>query len=107
MSVVLKQIQIELAASSTPEAKAAALKFVPGATKVYGVRTLILNTMAKQYKAGSFELVKALWKSGAFEEKMLAAKMLREICKTDPELSVKLVSSFSKDISDWAVCDTV
>ena len=107
MSVVLKQIQIELAASSTPEAKAAALKFVPGATKVYGVRTPILNTMAKQYKAGSFELVKALWKSGAFEEKMLAAKMLREICKTDPELSVKLVSSFSKDISDWAVCDTV
>ena len=107
MSVVLKQIQKELAASSTPDAKAAALKFVPGATKVYGIRTPILNNMARQYKAGSFELVKALWKSGAFEEKMIAAKMLREICKTDPELSVKLVSSFSKDITDWAVCDTL
>jgi 3-methyladenine DNA glycosylase AlkD len=33
--------------------------------------------------------------------------MLREICKRDPELSVKLVSSFSKDITDWAVCDTL
>lgn len=107
MSVVLKQIQKELAASSTNEAKAAALKFVPGATKVYGIRTPILNKMAKQYKAGSFELVKALWKSGAFEEKIIAAKMLREICKTDPDRSVKLVSSFSNDISDWAVCDTL
>ncbi len=107
MSVIFKQIQIELAASSTPEAKAAALKYVPGAIKVYGVRTPVLNTLAKKYKEGSFEMVKALWKSGAFEEKMIAAKMLREICKTDPELSVKLVSSFSKDITDWAVCDTV
>jgi hypothetical protein len=26
-------------------------------------------------------LVKELWKSGAFEEKMLAAKMLGAICK--------------------------
>ena len=107
MSALLKQVQIELEASSTPEAKAAALKFVPGATKVYGIKMPILNEMAKKYKAGSFELVKALWKSGAFEERVLAAKMLREVCKTNPQLSVDLVSSFSKDIVDWAVCDTL
>lgn len=107
MSTLLKQIQKELEASSTTEAKAAALKFVPGATKVYGIRTPVLNIMAKKYKEAGFDLVKELWQSEAFEERLMAAKMLREICKKDPELSVKLVSIFSKDISDWAVCDTV
>jgi 3-methyladenine DNA glycosylase AlkD len=105
MSSLLKQIQRELNENSTPEAKAAALKFVPNADKVYGIRTPVLNAMAKKYKEGEFELVKELWSSGAFEEKMLAAKMLNVICKKDPMLSLKLVAGFSKDISDWAVCD--
>jgi len=107
MSASLKQIQKELQASSIPEAKAAALKFVPGAMKVYGIRTPLLNEMAKKYKTGGFDLVKELWRSGAFEEKMLAAKMLREVCKKNAELSLNMVKDFSKDVSDWAVCDTL
>lgn len=107
MSFLLKQIQKELNQNSTPEAKAAALKFVPHAEKVYGVRTPVLNEMAKKYKEGGFELVKELWSSGAFEEKILAAKLLKVISKKDPILSLKLVGSFSKDIYDWAVCDTL
>ena len=107
MPALLKQAQKELEANSTPEVKAATLKFVPGATKVYGIRMPILNEMAKKYKAGSFDLVQALWNSGAFEERVIAAKMLREICKTNPQQSLDLVSSFSKDIADWALCDTL
>jgi len=107
MSVLLKQVQKELKERSTPEAKSAALKFVPNAEQVYGIRTPILNEMAKKYKDGGFDLVKELWKSGAFEEKLLAAKLLNVICKNDPSLSLKLVTGFAKDISDWAVCDAV
>jgi 3-methyladenine DNA glycosylase AlkD len=107
MSSLLKQIQHELEASSSPDAKAAALKFVPGATKVYGIRTPVLNVLAKKYRDGGFNLVNELWSSGAFEEKLLAAKMLREVCKKDPELSLNMVSRFSNDVSDWAVCDTL
>jgi len=107
MSALLKRIQKELQEHSTPEAKAAALKFVPNAEKVYGIRTPLLNVMAKKYKEGRFDLVKELWNSGAFEEKMLAAKMLNVISKKDPALSLKLVTGFSKNISDWAVCDTL
>ena len=107
MSVLLKQIQKELKERSTPEAKAAALKFVPNAEKVYGIRTPVLNEMARKHKEGGFELVKELWKSGAFEEKLLAAKLLNVICKKDPMLSLELVTGFTKDISDWAVCDAV
>ena len=107
MSALLKQVQKELKEHSTPEAKAAALKFVPNAEKVYGIRTPALNMLAKKYKEGGFDLVKDLWNSGAFEEKLLAAKLLNVICKRDPLLSLKLVAGFSKDISDWAVCDAV
>ena len=84
MSVLLKQVQKELKEHSTPEAKAAALKFVPNAEKVYGIRTPVLNVLAKKYKEGGFDLVKELWDSGAFEEKLLAAKLLNVICKKDP-----------------------
>jgi len=107
MSALLKQAQKELKAHSTPEAKAAAMKFVPNAEKVYGIRTPVLSLLAKKYKEGGFELVKELWNSGAFEEKLLAGKLLNVICKKDPLLSLKLVTGFSKDISDWAVCDTI
>jgi 3-methyladenine DNA glycosylase AlkD len=107
MSPLLKKIQQELKNHSTPEAKAAALKFVPNAEKVYGIRTPVLNALAKKYKAGGFELVNDLWKSGAFEEKLLAAKLLNVICKKDPLRSLILVKGFTKDIADWAVCDAV
>ena len=63
--------------------------------------------MAKKYKEGGFDLVNELWSSGAFEERLLAAKLLNINCKKDPLRSLKLVAGFSKDISNWAVCDTV
>ena len=107
MSGLFKKIQEELQTNATPEAKKAALKFVPDAKKVYGVRTPVLNEMAKKYKNGGFELVKELWSNGAFEERILAAKMLGVISKKDPNMAVKLVKFFSKDISDWAVCDAI
>jgi 3-methyladenine DNA glycosylase AlkD len=107
MSDLLIQVQKELKEHATPEAKAAALKFVPNAEKIYGIRTPVLNVLAKKYKEGGFDLVKELWDSGAFEERLLAAKLLTIICKKDPLLSLKLVADFSKDISNWAVCDVV
>ena len=107
MTILLKEIQQELQAKASAEAKETTLKFVPAATKVYGIRNPVLNEMAKRYKEGGFDLVKELWISGAFEEKILAAKMLGMICKKDPEASLQLVAGFSKDISDWAVCDTL
>ena len=107
MSALLKQVQKELKEYSSPKAKAAALKFVPNAEKVYGIRTPVLNVLAKKYKEGGFDLVKELWSAGAFEEKLLAAKLLNVICKKDPLRSLRLVVGFSKDISDWAVCDAV
>jgi len=106
-NIMLAEIQEILKKKSAPKAKSSLQKLVPSSQNVYGVRVPILNELAKQYKAGGFELVKELWSAGAFEEKLLAAKILGKICKKDPDKTLKTVIKFSKEISDWAVCDTL
>ncbi len=75
----LKEIQALLQEMGSAEAKASVLKFVPTSQKVYGVRVPHLNRMAHEFKNGGTGLVLALWKSGAFEERLLAAKILGKI----------------------------
>jgi 3-methyladenine DNA glycosylase AlkD len=106
---LLKEIQECLRKNASPEALAAQLKFVPGAEKqkAYGVRLPVINQLAKDYKAGGFDLVEALWTAGSLEEKMLAAKMMAFCAKKEPTRALKLLESFSVDIADWAVCDTL
>ena len=104
---LLKEIQEQLKLKSTSEGKLATQKFVPNSQKVYGTRMPVINELAKLYKGGGFDLVRALWSSGAYEERVLAAKLLNKICKKDPDQALELVEKFSKDISDWAVCDTI
>jgi 3-methyladenine DNA glycosylase AlkD len=82
-------------------------KFVPGISKTYGVYTPILNEIAKEYKEGGFKLVRELWQSDSWEEKILAGKLLGRTAKKDPLQSLELVEKFSADINDWAVCDTL
>lgn len=107
MSSHLKEIQQILKAKSNPEAKAAAQKFVPGNLKIYGVRMPELNELAKQFKSGGFDLVKALWDTGTFEEKILAVKILGRIAKKNPVKSLELIQHFAPGIDNWAVCDAM
>ena len=108
MSEDLKAIQKILVAKSSKAALAAQQNFVPGVDlKTYGVRMPVLNELAKQFKAGGFELVKKLWDAGAYEEKILAVKMLGLIAKKDAERSLQLIQYFAPGIDNWAVCDTI
>ena len=107
MSSQLRQIQSELRKHASNAVKTSAQKFVPTAQKVYGVNMPTTNGLAKKFKSGGFELADALWKSGAYEERMVAAKMLRHLCKKNPEAAIRLVARWSKQIQDWAVCDTL
>ncbi len=110
MSLVSEQInaiQKILKANSNAEALEAQQKFVPGEMKAYGVRMPVLNELAKEYKSGGFELAEALWKSGMMEEKMLAAKLVGQVAKKDPERTLKLIGQFAPGIDNWAVCDTI
>lgn len=107
MSAWLIEIQNILKAKANPEAKAAHKKFVPGNEIIYGVRTPVLNELAQQFKPGGFDLIEELWNAGAFEEKLLAVKMLGKIAKKDPERSLELIQQFAKNIGNWAVCDAM
>ncbi|MEO7983397.1 MAG: DNA alkylation repair protein [Bacteroidota bacterium] len=108
MSAELKQIQAILRSKAIPEAKAAHEKFVPGTReKIYGVRTPILNDLAQQFKVAGFDLVEELWNAGAFEEKVMAVKLLGKIAKKDPVRSLEIIQQFAKNIGNWAVCDAM
>lgn len=107
MSADLKTIQKILAAKSSKTAVLACRKFVPGEMKIYGVRTPELNELARQFRAGGFNLIEELWQAGALEEKILAVKILQFIAKQDAARSLKLVEHFSAGIDNWAVCDAI
>jgi len=78
---------------------------VPGNQKVYGVKTPVMNELAKKFKEGSFALAEELWSSGAFEEKVIAVKIMEKTGKRNPEKLLKLFTHFSKNINNWAECD--
>jgi 3-methyladenine DNA glycosylase AlkD len=107
MPVTLASVQAALQAAADAEARAATAKFVPTSQLVYGVCVPVLNALVKTCRPGGFELVEALWRSGAFEERLLAAKLLGAVARQDPVRALNFVSTASKDVSDWAVCDTL
>jgi len=103
----VSSIKQALAAQSDEKAKGAVRKFVPTSQHVYGVRLPLLNLIVKEHREGGFDLAEALWNSGAFEEKLIAAKLLGSSCKKDPERALTLAKKFATQVSDWAVCDTL
>lgn len=100
-------IQNWLREKADEKVKASFQKFIPSSEKVYGVKIPMLNEVAGKYNAEGFPLVEELWQSGAFEERLLSAKILGKICRKDAEKTMKLLEKFSKDVCDWAVCDTL
>ena len=78
---------------------------VRGKQKIYGVKTPVLNELAKKYKQASYGLAEELWNSGALEEKIIAIKLIEKVGKTDPLRVLTLFKKFSKQIDNWAVCD--
>jgi len=103
----LLEIRKILKNKSSEKDKDSILKFAPTVKKLYGVKVAILNELVKRIKELDFELVEKLWKSGIFEERLLASKILGKICKTNPTKTLTLIKKFSNDISDWVVCDTL
>ncbi|HEX6181635.1 MAG TPA: DNA alkylation repair protein [Chitinophagaceae bacterium] len=103
----LQAIQQELRDKADPKAIAFFNTMVPGAQKIYGVKTPVLNELAKTYKEHGFELADALWESGALEEKIIAIKILEKMGKKDPKRLFKLIQQFAKGIDNWAVCDAI
>ena len=106
-NVPLQAIQQELRAKADPDSIKFFNTMVPGAQKIYGVKTPVLNELAKTYKEFGFDLAEALWQSGALEEKIIAIKIIEKMGKKDPNRLLKLIQQFAKGIDNWAVCDAI
>jgi len=107
MANTLLEIRKALKNQANGKVRESTKKFNPTVKRNYGVKLPVLNDLANRFKGGGFRIVEALWKSGIFEEQLLAAKILGKICKSNPEKSLSLIKKFVKEISDWAVCDTL
>ncbi len=105
MSIELKEIQQLLNTRAQKGSKSFFEKIIPGKQKIYGVKTPVLNEIEKKYKCGSYTLATDLWHAGAFEERIIAIKIIEKTGKKDPVLLLKLFQQFAKDIDNWAVCD--
>lgn len=105
--MLLTEIQKKLKAGRSEIFAEQMKRVAPGATKIYGIKMPVLNELSKICKQGGFNFVEELWNSGAYEEKILAAKTIRLLAKQDPERAISLVKKFSSEIDNWAVCDTL
>jgi len=103
----LVEIQKILKSKAENKTRKNGTRLVPTAEKVWGVKMVVMNDIIKKIKEPDFDLIEKLWRSGGFEERQLAAKILGKVCKKDPDRALKLIKKFSKDISDWVVCDTL
>jgi len=108
-SLIMQLLEIRkiLKNASSKKNKESTFKFVPTIKKQYGVKMGVLNELVRKIEKPKFELVERLWKSEIYEERLLASKILGKICETNPTKTLKLIQKFSKDISDWVVCDTL
>lgn len=104
---MLTSIQKILTDNIDLEYKCFLADMVPTSQKVYGVRMPVINDLAKEFKDGGIELVEKLWKSGAYEERLLAAKILGKHSKKNPDKTLQLTHDFSTELTDWAVCDAL
>ena len=107
MTNLLSDVRNILKTKASRETQKSIGKFVPTVKESYGVKTPILNNLAHRFKNGGFELVEALWKSCIYEEQLLAAKILGEICKENPDRTINFIKNNINGITDWAVCDTL
>lgn len=103
--IALLEIQKTLAREGAGSHQAFLGVMVPGQQRVYGVKTPVLNELARKFRTGSFELAEALWASGSLEERVIAVKILEKTGKSDPGRLLRLFQVFSKGVDNWAVCD--
>lgn len=91
----------ELKQFANPANVAGMARFGIVGKKVLGITTVQLRTMAKRI-GRNHELAEALWSSGIFEARLLAALI------ADPkQLTRRQANAWAKDFECWADCDGV
>ena len=101
------QVRAALKENASREMRKRIEATAPTATGIYGVSVPLLNQLARDCKAGGMVLVQELWKSGSFEERLLATKITGLVAAKTPEEALCFVTRAAAELSDWPVCDTL
>jgi 3-methyladenine DNA glycosylase AlkD len=115
MSQILKDIRADLTASADEKTKQSAQRFFKEKAIFYGVKSPIVNQIAKKYlnqikkldKVQVFELCRQLFSSDYSEEALIAAywlpELMDEICRED---LLTFKCWIERYINNWAKCDS-
>jgi 3-methyladenine DNA glycosylase AlkD len=116
MTKIIETIRHNLKQNANEKAQASGQRFFKEKIKLYGVKTEIVNKIAKEYlkiiknlkKAEIFSLCEDLWQSGYMEESFIACNwsyfIHKEYKQEDFKVFEKWVSNY---VSNWASCDTL
>ena len=116
MKTILQRLRADLQAIATPEAKAAAQRFFKEEIKAYGIKIPAAKVAGKKYvkelkmlsKAEVYGLCEDLWKSGYFEESIIACDWAYSQRKAAEPADWKMLENWVKTyVSNWASCDTL
>lgn len=87
---------------------------IPSVSNYHGVRGDVLNRisseLAKHIKGKdevAHNLLKYLWKTNSYEERIIVSKVIGKLIKKNPQLWVDFIIDVVPDITNWAVCDTL
>ena len=116
MNGIIKKIRLELKENSDEKTRISSLNFFKEKIKVYGVKSAIINKIAKEYfksindrtKNEIFDLCDELWQSGYLEESIIACNWSYFVHKKyepgDFKVFEKWIDTY---LSNWASCDTL
>ncbi len=117
MNPIIKEIRNTLLENSSEQTKASAERFFKKdeIALVYGVKTPIVNQLAKAYykqikdlpRTEIYQLCETLWQSGYLEEAIISCKWSELTHKKYEAIDIALFETWiDKYIDNWASCDT-
>jgi len=116
MDPILLQLRAELTANADPHTLASSQRFFKEAVSPYGVKTAIVNRLAREFyqhikdrpKPEIYALCEELWRSGRLEETFVACEWSeRQRKRYEPEDFEVFERWVKQYVSNWASCDTL
>ena len=116
MNNIIKKIRQELKEKADEDVKRSGERFFKEQIKLYGVKTVDVSKIGKEYfkeikrqsKAEIFSLCEELWKSGYMEEGFIACNWSYNLRKQYEPKDFLIFERWVKEyVSNWASCDTL
>ena len=116
MNDILETLRRELRNNIDEKTVATSQHFFKEKSRIYGVKTPVVQKISKEYfkaiqmlpKAEIFTLCDELWQSGIMEESFVACHWSYAISKRFEPDDFRVLETWIKDyVSNWASCDTL